>query len=619
MKKTYSLSKKILSVFLAVVMCITMVTIAASGSSTSVDTSLPETCTDGGEHTVVTTVIAPNCTSEGFTLDFCTTCGEQAKYKYTSATGHNYEVTSESHTVYSTCTTGGGYVLYCTNDNCTAMTYQTGTETAALGHDYTLWYYDAYPSEETTEDEDGTYSAYAYMQTCDRDDCDYCAYEYNDTEVQKYYQVNFVNEYSATDFLYISYNSNECTDECSTAYKEYITGDGSNDYASLTTEDGCTAHDDVERYAIAWEEDVTTIYVKDGATAVYPTDEITPYRLQDLDAWDYSFSSWSNSSALEAVTENTTVTAVFTETEYLGHTVTFYNASFGQLTTTQTVDHGEAAIFPSTVTVPDKDSTLYYDYEFSGWSYDIEHIYAPVDVYPVYEAVPIEYTLVLCDYDGTEIDRQTMTLGEAIDMDSASITAHEFVRKDDSYIYAFAGAWVRSTGETIDNDYFTVPSDTTGTAIKVYASYSKMLITYTTNFELTDPYGLPAENAKITILDSSGSLYTSATITDDNEITLSIPYGTYTVIISSETGKYTLSTLLYVTGADDEGKTYDYQLEINESYDDGTATSCACICHGILGDVIWIPILNILYSVFGTEYMCCDDMYATHGDKLLYY
>ncbi len=348
---------------------------------------------------------------------------------------------------------------------------------------------------------------------------------------------------------------------------------------------------------------------------------MNPYRLQDFDAWDYSFTSWSDESALTSVSENTTVTAEFEETEYLGHTVTFYNDSYGQLTTTQSVDHGAAATFPSNIDYPTKASDLYYDYEFSSWSYDITHIYAPVDVYPVYEATAIEYTLVFCDYDGSEIDRQTMTYGSSIDMTTENMEkylATGMTYDDYSYYYSFNGSWVRSTGETLNNDFFTVPEGST-TEVKVYASYSKMLKTYTTNFYITDPYGLGVEGARITILDSTGSLYVAATLTDENEITLSIPYGTYTVIISSETGKYTLSTLLYVTGSADENKTYNYKLEINENYDDGSATSCVCICHGILGDVIWIPILNMLYAVFGTKYMCCDDMYATHGDKILYY
>ena len=44
---------------------------------------------------------------------------------------------------------------------------------------------------------------------------------------------------------------------------------------------------------------------------------------------------------------------------------------------------------------------------------------------------------------------------------------------------------------------------------------------------------------------------------------------------------------------------------------------CTCACHSFIGG-LWITALNVMHYLFKVKYVCCYDMYATHGDKLAY-
>ena len=50
---------------------------------------------------------------------------------------------------------------------------------------------------------------------------------------------------------------------------------------------------------------------------------------------------------------------------------------------------------------------------------------------------------------------------------------------------------------------------------------------------------------------------------------------------------------------------------------DHGGSNCHCICHSFLGG-FWISILNMIYRLFGRKIVCCYDMFATHGDRLIY-
>ena len=78
-------------------------------------------------HSYKATVIAPSCTSKGYTEHRCS-CGDSYKDSYTDALGHSFT----EQPVAATCT-GGGYTRR-TCSRCGAT--ETTNTTPALGHDY---------------------------------------------------------------------------------------------------------------------------------------------------------------------------------------------------------------------------------------------------------------------------------------------------------------------------------------------------------------------------------------------------------------------------------------------------------------------------------------------------
>ena len=59
------------------------------------------------------------------------------------------------------------------------------------------------------------------------------------------------------------------------------------------------------------------------------------------------------------------------------------------------------------------------------------------------------------------------------------------------------------------------------------------------------------------------------------------------------------------------------QLETAAQYNEQNKDRCTCACHSFIGG-IWVTCLNLMYTLFKVKYVCCYDMYATHGSKLAY-
>ena len=107
------------------------------------------------EHTLeVTTVVAPTCTEQGYTVYTCTTCGDELKADFVPATGHSYEASVVAPTcekdgytnhVCSVCgdsyrdnyvdAAGHQYTDTVTAPTCTASGYTTHT-CSVCGHSY---------------------------------------------------------------------------------------------------------------------------------------------------------------------------------------------------------------------------------------------------------------------------------------------------------------------------------------------------------------------------------------------------------------------------------------------------------------------------------------------------
>ena len=103
---------------------------------------------------VVTKIVEPTCTTKGYSVFKCTSCGDEYEGNVKLALGHNYDV----ETVEATCTTYGCVKHTCLN---CGDTYETDVRTA-LGHKYTE------TTKEATCTEDG-----GQLHTCI-----VCGYEY---------------------------------------------------------------------------------------------------------------------------------------------------------------------------------------------------------------------------------------------------------------------------------------------------------------------------------------------------------------------------------------------------------------------------------------------------------
>lgn len=79
-------------------------------------------------HDYETKIVAPQCTTKGYTLTTCSNCGDSSKSDYTEATGHDYELT----VVEPGCTAAGYTQNTC--KNCGKISQKKGK--AALGHNY---------------------------------------------------------------------------------------------------------------------------------------------------------------------------------------------------------------------------------------------------------------------------------------------------------------------------------------------------------------------------------------------------------------------------------------------------------------------------------------------------
>ena len=71
--------------------------------------------------------------------------------------------------------------------------------------------------------------------------------------------------------------------------------------------------------------------------------------------------------------------------------------------------------------------------------------------------------------------------------------------------------------------------------------------------------------------------------------------------------------ILYWTSGEEDGMT---QVSMGLNYQQ--PKDCGCICHNSVFKSIWATILNIIYNLFGKKVVCCDHMYSTIGEMLAY-
>ena len=536
------------------------------------------------DHDFVSTLYHPTCTESGFTILACKGCGKTIRTDFVPAYGHKYD---EGVYEDATCTTPGGIRYTCTNTN------PNGTpcghsylvkDTEPLGHIWGAWHYVEHP---TVKD------AYAKQRDCTRGTCTAIEYERgkmaNEDDINVYYKVEFFNPWTTDTY----YELNNGRTKLAKTYK--------------------TAK-------------VNEAYYLVGDEVTYPSN-ILPKREKDYTWGGYKLIDWTydevgqTDSALndmKSITKNMTVYA-----EFEGYDV-YYKVAFWSEGTRLTIDevilHGHAAQYP--FDSPKKDENLQYKYEFTGWDYDYTAVYDSVAICAKYKQIAKSYNIVYCDWNGTELASETFQYGAAAKNNPTGLTK----TADATYIYEFSGKWQTQPGkeEYIDLNHLTVPVGTKeGDTIKVYAKYYHKAKNYTVNIH---GYGINKEiipGATVQIFNSSGQIVTTTKLDENSDVTINLTYDTsYQIMIVDDSGNVGVKDVELNTSMKDETTGMLRPTEVTiylDKYEepDHGGSDCHCICHSFLGR-FWISILNLIYRLTGRKIVCCYDMYATHGDQLIY-
>lgn len=544
-----------------------------------------ETVIPATGHSYTNTVTTqPTCTESGFTILACKGCGKTIRTDFVPAYGHKYD---EGVYEDATCTTPGGIRYTCTNTN------PDGTpcghsylvkDTEPLGHTWGKWHYVEHP---TVED------AYAKQRDCTRGTCTAIEYERgkmsNEDDINVYYKVEFYNPWT-TDTCY---ELNNGRTKLAKTYKTTKVNEG---------------------------------YYLAGTEATYPS-SVLPRRDKDYTWGAYKLIDWTydevgqTDSALndmKSITKNMAVYANF-EGYDVYYKVRFWSGS-DPLTIEQIILHGHSAQYP--FDNPTKADNLHYKYEFTGWDYDYTAIYDSVGINALYNEIPKTYTMVYCDWNGDELAKEDFQYGDPAKKNPTNLERPE----NATYIYQFSGKWQTQPGkeEYINLNSLIVPLGTKeGDEVKVYAKYYQKAKSYVVNIY---GYGINKElipGATVQIYNSNGQIVTTTKLDEESKAIITLNYDTtYQIVITDDVGNVGKGDIELNTTMKDEQTgllvptmTTIY-LKQYEDPDHG-GSNCHCICHSFLGG-FWISILNLIYRLTDRKIVCCYDMFATHGDKLLY-
>ena len=506
---------------------------------------------------------------------------------------------------------------------------------SALQHSFVI-------SHILVEEDDGT-SYYKKVTTCDRiNNNTPCLYnvtdEYEDHTVVKYYKVTYVNS-----------------------------------FVTETTDETCLYTDLAKTYK---EEVLNSEYVKEGTRASFVTN---PYRMADKNWGKYTFVGWAleaqeaddadnsklphYSSGFDVPIEDVLIAdyklyAVF-EGSTVIHNVVFYSER-GDRLTSLSIHHGGTVQPHQVPAAPLKADNVEFKFTFDYWTlfnhiapfvFADEPIYGDVDIKAHYESTLKRYLLKYFNKDGVELgegmsEYVTVEVLGAADIDypekawdirndpeKYGVASSYF---DASYDYNFTGNWLIEGRDNyvIDIDYVKLPAgtldyDQTHSYIKVLPEYRKVRRVYDLTVYVTyaDDGNYHPEEVNLQITDASGNPIGVATLTEKDIVSEpNARVATYKKVFKVN---YSPSYRVVATSKNYKGERnpiFNYGGDKYDGYYPGGATvlltrekegPCGCICHTIFKP-IWVGILNLLHNLFKTEYVCCDDMFATIGDNLVY-
>ena len=289
--------------------------------------------------------------------------------------------------------------------------------------------------------------------------------QYKETDTTPSYIVTFVN-HDGTELAKVTVRHGEAaTYEGETPtreankYLEYTFSGWDKEFTNVTSDLTVTAQfieiDTRSEHTVTFQNYdgtiLATVKVKTGESVEYTGE--TPIR-PTKDFIEYTFNGWDKE--LTNITENIVLIAQYTTKDVTPvYTVTFVNHDGTELEKV-TVRHGEAVEY--TGKTPTREANGYLSYEFDGWDKEFNHVVSDLTVTAKFKEIdntPL-YIVTFKDYDGTELAKVTVKLGEK------AVYPHDNpVREDEGYIvYTFNG-WNKS----LDN----ITED-----LEVYALYSSV-------------------------------------------------------------------------------------------------------------------------------------------------
>ena len=160
----------------------------------------------------------------------------------------------------------------------------------------------------------------------------------------------------------------------------------------------------------------STTFVNDNGTvlyqgwATYGTAPVykgsVPVKASDA-VNSYTFSGWTPSIS-DAITEDTTYTANYTQTAITYYSVKWVNSD-GTLLEEDSVTFGTAPSYDGAV--PAKAADEYYNYEFAGWDKALDPVTEDVTFTATYTSALRTYKIKWVDEDGTELYSEDLTYG----------------------------------------------------------------------------------------------------------------------------------------------------------------------------------------------------------------
>lgn len=317
------------------------------------------------------------------------------------------------------------------------------------------------------------------------------------------------------------------------------------------------------------------------------------------------------------------------------------------------------------LTYPDYMEKSFYKWGFDGWSVDFSNVQKDLQVYPKFTQVAKQYHINYFNYDGTAaegLNSEYCLFGSYPKESSTPYRdgglAYNYLFKcwslkpnvdptaneeDEKYLLDWSLGLALPTDEMLGQakgqtgyiDLYGTEQDES-IELNVYAYYTRHNKEYPLSLTVVDRYGQRVAGADVQVLGANGQLLdqTIAQTDEDGNYTgryapavgktdaegklfLRLPYQTeYTIQVShgdyegAKIKKTNIGEMQSVQGV-------TIQLEDPAQYNEENKARCTCACHSFIGG-LWVVGLNLMYTLFKVKYVCCYDMYATHGSRLAY-